>query len=169
MSEESILECSAKKVTKTKVTIINIYRPPSRDVQSFLRILDNILNDKDKILLGDFNINQSRKSTQRNLFLDLLKTYDLYLSITETSRVTSTRKTTIDNIFTNSDSFKSYSWTSALSDHLARGISLMVKESTDDIVKIHRRIFSKISLELIRNELGLIDWEEILLLDDVNM
>lgn len=61
MSEESILECSAKKVTKTKVTIINIYRPPSRDVQSFLRILDNILNaiknNKDKILLsGDYKI-----------------------------------------------------------------------------------------------------------------
>ena len=73
-----------EKVKKNVLIGVN-YRPPNQPVQSFLDILEDILNvvhkeNKDIYLMGDFNINlfDVNSCQSVNDFLDLLITHFLY-------------------------------------------------------------------------------------------
>ncbi|KAK9731466.1 hypothetical protein QE152_g13656 [Popillia japonica] len=48
-------------------------------------------------------MNFLNKTNNRDIFLDLLRSYDLDLSTIEPTRITATNETCIDNIFTNMD------------------------------------------------------------------
>ena len=111
---------------KKNVLIGVIYRPPNQSVQSFLDILEDILNiiykeKKDIYLMGDFNINlfDINSCQSVNDFLDLLMIHFLYPMIHCPTRITDRSCTLIDNIFTNNlDESWSGTILSDISDHL---------------------------------------------------
>ena len=89
-----------------------VYRPPNTDVQTFTEklaeILSNIKNEhKTVYIMGDFNIDLLSVDTHipSSDFLELMYSHGLFPTISKPTRVTTSSKTLIDNIFTNDISY----------------------------------------------------------------
>ena len=105
-----------------------IYRPPGKDVNKFIELLDDklaILVKENNIiyLTGDFNINllNTDKHVPTSDYLEMLYTYNMYPLINKPTRVKQNSASLIDNIFTNislhtSDLFSGILYTD-ISDH----------------------------------------------------
>lgn len=81
-SQELVLECSAIKIKRYKVILVNIYRSPLANVNIFLHILREILEEVSRepytlIICGDFNIDLSKSDADPKRFVNRLKTYNL--------------------------------------------------------------------------------------------
>ena len=67
---------------KTKINIVNLYRPPSQSKSQFLKSFDSFLSillEKEgiTIIVGDFNIDLNKNDSITQSFLNLLNKYDL--------------------------------------------------------------------------------------------
>lgn len=175
-SIELVIECSAVEITLSKTKIINIYRPPAGDFDSFINTLEEILicvtksNDYVTILCGDFNLNLQNKDDNRvKLFLDLLATFDLKPSINEPTRI-STTETTIDNIFINIPKYESGTLKNGLSDHFGLEIHFPVSVSKRNIkYQIEHRSIHNDELPLFKNKIRNINWNHIIVNEDPNL
>ena len=103
----------------------NIYRPPQGNIDSFIEILEeNIENiDLDRIelfLMGDFNIDWSDKNNPNcKKLLELTKSLGLRQLIRDVTRPTQNRNSCIDLIITNSHNIERAGVINiSLSDHL---------------------------------------------------
>ena len=113
---------------KTNIIIGTIYRHPSMSIKSFndeylKPFLHKIsLENKQTILLGDFNINllNSDVSAESSSFLDILGSNQIVPRIFIPTRITKESKTLIDNIFSNvtEHSITSGNIIYSISDHL---------------------------------------------------
>ena len=113
-----------------------IYRHPSMSLKEFnnsylLSLQDKIAREnKNVILLGDFNINLLNYDTchETSAFLDSMCSSSLFPYITQPTRITPTSKILIDNIFFNfhSPDLISGNLTAALSDHLPQFFQFQV-------------------------------------------
>ena len=86
----------------------SIYKHPSMESKKFLKQIKSLLHkisieNKRLILLGDFNINLLNASSDSDVtkFIDILSCYSVLPTINIPTRLTSTSKTLIDNIFCN--------------------------------------------------------------------
>ena len=108
-----------------------IYRHPSMDLEEFnneyltpfLEKLDK--EKKQKYLIGDFNVDLLKidEDSKSSSFFDNITSNLFVPHIIHPTRITSTTKTLIDNIFSNSTNYKdgiSGNLTVSLSDHLAQ-------------------------------------------------
>lgn len=138
--------------------VLSVYRPPCALYDTFEKILEDVLlkisnTNKTVAVCGDFNINLLEKSTIVNRFLILLKSYNLYNTFLEPTRITATSATCIDNVFTNMRP-TSYSIINLLdSDHCGQLVSF-----TKSIVKANRKTVNFVPvtscrLELFKNNL----------------
>ena len=109
-----VIECIFIEISKDALSIDhdliigNIYRPPNTDINNFIEILSNILEEIDSnvklcYLMGDYNINLLNHDShaQTSEFLDSLYSYSYFPLITKPTRVSSSSATLIDNIFCN--------------------------------------------------------------------
>jgi len=105
----------------------SIYRPPNTDPVKFNIDLDNLLVDistinKSCYLCGDFNMNLLNIDSHQctNEFVNIMSAYLFRPLIEVPTRITNTSSSLIDNIFTNSLSYKECSglFTVDISDHL---------------------------------------------------
>ena len=100
LSEEMHIECCAISfnVNDNKYCIINIYRPPNGNINTFIYRLTLILNNcfscfKNVIICGDMNIDHlnlkknPEKEKEKNLFIDLLNSYELSFKNNEPTTV----------------------------------------------------------------------------------
>ena len=130
-SENKMESCFAELPSLAKCDpgyiVGTIYKHPSMDSKEFRKILKKLLHqtsveNKRLILLGDFNINLLNASTDDDVikFIDLLSCYLLLPTINIPTRLTSSTKTLIDNIYCNySDpNFVSGNIITCISDHL---------------------------------------------------
>ncbi|CAH2005860.1 unnamed protein product [Acanthoscelides obtectus] len=148
LSVEGSLECAAVKCSLYGFNFImlSIYRPPSGNKHVFLekmeRILLKIRDDSATIFIaGDFNIDFSQESLNKQLLCSLLNSYDLHQTIFQYTRITSTSGTCIDNIFTNTSTYVSNVINSLISDHTAQKITMKVnRNNLGDVIQ--KRIFS---------------------------
>ena len=124
--ESSFIEISNPK--RSNIIIGCIYRHPNMDLDEFN---DNYLNslldkiskeNKSVFLLGDFNVDLLKydKHAPTNEFLDSLSSHMFLPHIFRPTRISTTSKTLIDNIFSNihTPSSVSDNLTSSISNHL---------------------------------------------------
>ena len=97
------------KIDKSKWIVLNIYRPPASNIQSFINelfdTLDKSFSKYDSIIvMGDINIDTT-EAEQAKLTIRLLKelciSYDLSNLVTESTCITYTHESSIDVILTN--------------------------------------------------------------------
>ena len=97
------------RIDKSKWIVLNVYRPPTSNIQSFIdelsNTLDKSLSKYDSIIvMGDINIDtteaEEAKLTNR-LLKELCITYDLSNLVTESTCITYTHESSIDIILTN--------------------------------------------------------------------
>lgn len=105
--EISALKCNLEECVS--VFVLVVYRSPSGNFNSFILnlnlVMDEIFDIQVPIILsGDFNVDFSKESREKNTLCHLLGTYGLAKLVSEPTRVTATSATVIDNIFTNIDS-----------------------------------------------------------------
>ena len=123
-----------------------IYRHPSMDLSEFNEkylgpLMEKITNENKTIfLLGDFNIDLMKSETEMNTqnFFDMITSNLMVPHIIYSTRISSTSKTLIDNIFSNSLNFSlgtSGNLTLSISDHLAQ--FLIIPENYDCLPKKH--------------------------------
>ena len=97
------------KPREKNILIGCIYRHPSMSIKEFnndflKNLLEKItLENKDIVLLGDYNINLLNydNSPDVAIFLESMCSHSLFPSITQPTRVTSKSRTLIDNVFIN--------------------------------------------------------------------
>ena len=113
---------------KKNVIVGCLYKHPFMSIDKFndeflLPPLEQASKEnKQLILLGDFNINLLKSETENSVsnFLDILGSFSMLPQIIFPTRITNTSKTLIDNIFTDSSNFQisSGNLTYHISDHL---------------------------------------------------
>ena len=122
---------------RKNVIVACIYRHPCMEISEFnslfLRPLLDILSRENKeiVLLGDFNINLLRSdlNSLESEFLDLMGSHHYLPNIVLPTRVTSKTSSLIDNIFTSTHLITNYksvsgNLTIAISDHMAQFLML---------------------------------------------
>ena len=112
---------------KSNLIVGCIYKHPCMSISEFNDVISPVLQqisleNRTIIILGDFNIDLIKCSTDSNTseFLNLVSSYNLLPFITLPTRITDRSQTLIDNIFSNSTSTQiiSGNLTSTVSDHL---------------------------------------------------
>ena len=95
---DGITECNSVSITCRNLTyqITNIYRPPASNLENFnkqlIELLENIKTDK-AILLGDFNIDLLKHTTQSALLNNTMSEHGFQQIITLPTRTTKTSST----------------------------------------------------------------------------
>ena len=150
-----------------------IYRPPSSDINTFNDVLSRMIEsdcfkqNKDIIILGDFNINILLHKVHQpaSEFLNNMLSFGLLPCITKPSRVTVTSESLIDNIFTNLDpsACKSALVYQDISDHYPIIMQISkpntMNKSKNKAKSNNRRIFSPDAIEKFKNYLLSVNWE----------
>ena len=108
-----------------------MYRAPVGDTTIFLDSLYELLLElnqlryKNFIICVDFNINFSENCNITSDLESVLNIYDLKITITEPTRITSTSSKTIDNILTNINTrYNSQVIDLGLSDHKGQNLKI---------------------------------------------
>lgn len=147
-----------------QVTLCSVYRSPSGDFEAFMDGLDlmlqHIYDPKNRhILCGDININLLESSKQKQTLLNFLLEYNLKPTISDATRITSTTKTCIDNIFTDFTVLKSKVIDTIISDHTYQLIYFNINSFKDDIpVPRFGRNFKVSRIQDFKDAVALIDW-----------
>ena len=137
-----------QKPNKT-ILLCNTYRPPQGNIERFLEIIEENLNDIDLtkvelILMGDLNIDVlDKKNPATKKLLDIIKQYGLKQLIKEPTRYAEAKHSCIDLFITNSDIISRSGVTNVhLSDHqmilLTRKKMKMKRKSCDFIGRSYR-------------------------------
>ena len=128
----------SNKLESTFVEIINkgkkniiigcVYKHPSMDIDEFNSLFEDVMDrisyeNKEFYLLGDFNLDLLKIDDESKIddFYNIISSNFLVPHITIPTRITSTSKTLIDNIFSNNFEFlnaKSGNITVSISDHM---------------------------------------------------
>lgn len=116
-----ILAVECRLGTK-KIQVCVVYKPPSAPIPLFLQSLESLLaslDDKDVVVMGDFNINllEFNENTHTTEFITLMSSNSLIPSCTIPTRVASTSATLIDNIFLTTPATSSQVVLTDFSDH----------------------------------------------------
>ena len=163
------------QTSKTKNTLLNItYRPPSGDVQSFIKYLEKFFEityrEKKNIhFIGDFNLDSLKYNENhsiKNVF-DLFIRNSVIPLITKPTRVTRTSETIIDHIFTNdyaSQNIISGIITTDVSDHFPIFfVNKEIKfEKLSGKIEIMKRNLSKSNVKNFMQSLKSNDWGPVL-------
>ena len=169
--ESVFIEICNKK--KKNIIIGCIYRHPTMDLGEFNEDFFNPLIDKlssqhkSIYLMGDFNIDLMKIDNDPSSadFFDSLTSNLFVPHIIHPTRITTTTKTLIDNIFSNSSNFSegiSGNLTLSISDHLAQ--YLLIPEESDKTPK-NKIIFKRDTKNFDRENFILdvlsIDWDKV--------
>lgn len=176
-SLESEIECSAVEIMSLYMKVINIYRPPSGNFDSFIHVLEDILISATKlntytiVLCGDFNLDlQNKNDNKVKLFLDMLATFDLRPSIQAPTRISATSSTTIDNIFINTLDYESRVIKNGLSDHFGIGIRIPTDYKQKNVNnKLECRIICDEKLQQFKVMISELNWNQIIIEENPNL
>ena len=159
---------------KKNIIVGCIYRHPSMEISEFNEdYLDPLMEEltaknKTVFLMGDFNIDLMKldNDNQTLNFFDTMTSKLFIPHIIHPTRITSTTKTLIDNIFSNSSNFLngiSGNLTLSISDHLAQ--FLIIPEDNDKVPKqaiIYKRDLKNFDRENFILDLLSVDWDKVI-------
>lgn len=174
ISETFHFEYCAVKLLRENITVISIYRSPSGNIEIFFEKLELLLNYHKNctnlVICGDFNIDVTKNDTKKKKFINLLKSYNLFITITSSTRVTSESETCIDNFCTNLNfcDIKTVNVPVDFSDHnlIHIHIKMLQKQSFKKNYFEYRRSFTRINIENFVYKLSLIDWQHVYVQSD---
>ncbi|XP_039299029.1 uncharacterized protein LOC120354929 [Nilaparvata lugens] len=134
--EEKVLEVCllSIKLQNEEIYLLSLYRSPSCEVKPFIENLDKILSklpiNRNKIILGDFNINTAEVTNESSSLRDMLLSHNLSLCIHSFTRETIHSETIIDNIATdlNEDFYRAEVVKTYISDHHSQIIEIFREE-----------------------------------------
>jgi hypothetical protein len=140
-----ILAVECRLGTK-KIQVCVVYKPPSAPIPLFLQSLESLLaslDDKDVVVMGDFNINllEFNENTHTTEFITLMSSNSLIPSCTIPTRVASTSATLIDNIFLTTPATSSWSPVfdaaeiNSATDYFLEGFNAALDESCPRVKK----------------------------------
>ena len=163
--------------TKEKNVIVGVfYRPPDSNLNEFLSDLDHVLEKITKenklvFLIGDWNLNLINHHCHKvtSDFLDLLYSRMFFPLITRPTGITANKALLIDSIFTKDPLCPSLNglFLNDISDHLPIFALVLNNHSTGDRNKyVIFREKNAHSLNAFKEDLGKINWAELLGLDD---
>lgn len=156
LSVERVAEIAC--IELERFVVLSVYRPPCASYDIFEKILEDVLfkisnTNKTIAVCGDFNINLLEKAHVVNRFITLFKSYNLYNTFLEPTRITATSATCIDNIFTNIKPF-SYSVINVLdSDHCGQLVTLPKESVKSQRKTVNFVPVNKYRLEVFNNNL----------------
>ena len=162
---------------KSNVIIGIVYKPPCVSGNNFTDHIDEIFSrlnaeNKNCYIMGDYNINLLQCDTDITVqhFMNILDSQSFYPTINKPTRITTDSATLIDNILTNDYlNHTAGVLVADISDHLP--VFLIIdnfRESVQANIKPKRRVFDKSSIENFIHDLNEIDWDCIMLLNDVH-
>ena len=166
------------KKNKKNIIIGCVYRHPSMDLNEFNDefrnpLLEKITNDNKKLfLVGDFNIDLLKVDLDppTTNFFDIITSNLLVPHKIHPTRITSSTRTLINNIYSNSfEDGISGNFTIAISDHLAQ--FLLIRKETFKIPvsgNIYMRNLTNFDRENFVLDLLGIDWNEVISLENNN-
>lgn len=167
MSVEKDIEIAAIKMIKLNIIVVSLYRSPEGNMDIFAEILSDALNliiqyNTKIFIVGDFNINFLNETSVRARLFDLLFSYNLNITSTEPTRITSTSETCIDNIFTNTD--ENDYCTRTLNLHIADHCAQILEYRIEDVAPIKKenknvRVFDYYSIQEFINKITTYQWE----------
>ena len=149
-----------------KLLVGSIYRPPSSDISAFLSNLEenHFTNAHEEIiLLGDFNIDVSKKSqpATKNLMI-ISKALNLKQIITGSTRITQSSRTLIDLFFTSRpELYSSEVIPIGFSDHCAISATRKLHRTKLPPKVIEARNYKNYDPILFKNDLKYVPWEVI--------
>ena len=158
------------------ILLFVIYRPPNSNPTLFLEYLNNLLGklhpNKITYIVGDFNIDLL-KNDCHNIstdFTNILYSHSFFLLIHLPTRVTKSSATLIDNIFCNHlTPHDSGVIVSDFSDHYPIFTTFKnIKTYSSDIIDNQKHNFSPNNIKNLQTFLESFNWEEILLISNVN-
>ena len=172
--ETIFIEINGKSINSPKNHIVGvIYRPPNRNIESFLIHIKDIMNSlkhskQQCHFLGDYNINllSAERHTPTSSFIEHMYSNSFIPLINKPTRVTDRSATLIDNIFTNSicdTNILQGLLVTDLSDHFpVFAIFTEIahcKSNTDEY--IFKRIFSPEKISSFCSALGTTNWNDL--------
>lgn len=121
-----LLSIILKPQNQKSIIVIAYYRPPSGQVSLFFDHLVNVLNDNceghsnlENLLTGDTNVDTCQDTSQKALFDDFIKMYDLEQVIQVPTRISRNKSSVLDHILVRGNHFNHYGLVDMnLSDHL---------------------------------------------------
>lgn len=156
-------EFCAIEILNINCVLINVYRSPTGDINTFLDLLEQLLihcstKFSKIILVGDFNVNFRGASPALSELVCLTSSFGLEVTISEYTRITSHTMTCIDNILTNlaDDYYETGVIDPCLSDHLGQFINIKVHKN--DSSHIWRRNIGSKGIDKLKVSLNNIDW-----------
>lgn len=167
VSIEMDLEMCAVKLVNYNVCIFCLYSSPDRDFKRFCEgltyFIDQLPVNNRIICVGDFNVDFAVDSTNSKYVKNLLNGVGLTDCVSDYTRVTTTTKSRVDNIFTNIDScnFEARVIEPGFSDH--RGLLFWCKLSNKINDENGRafRIVSDHAAQNYRLSVLDVDWSEL--------
>ena len=158
---------------KKNMIIGCLYRHPSMNPTEFnedylTKLSEKLIKEnKDILLMGDFNFDllKSESNKDTSLFLDLIYNTNLFPTITSPTRLTSRSNTLIDNIFSNilADDSISGNTDFAISDHLGQFLMLPFTFKADCKPKnIYQRNLKFFVEENFLNDMKKVKWDQII-------
>ena len=149
-----------------------IYRHPcmqhSKFNDKYLKSLSekSISENKEAILLGDFNIDLLKYDSNKNVsdFLDIIYSTNLVPNITSPTRLTSRSQTLIDNIFTSiiNDDCIAGNLISPISDHHTQFLIILIYTITRNSKKdLCKRNFKHFSSKKFITDLEKVNWDNV--------
>ena len=177
---------NCKGFNRTKL-IVNVYRSPSRNVEKFTNILDNVIRSLDRhsrkhtIFTGDFNVDlikYDRDLPGQNL-IAVFEKYGFVQLVSRPTRVTDHSATLIDHVYTNdvTNTVSCHVITLDISDHLATLTTLSLGENIERRGKVkasreqssQARKFNEASNSDFKNLIEGETWSEVLIQESAEL
>ena len=131
---------NCKSSNKTKL-LVNVYRSPSRNVEKFTELLDNVLRSLDRhsrkhiVFTGDFNVDlvKYEHDTAGQNIIAAFEKYGFVQLVSRPTRVTDHSATLIDHVYTNDilNTTSCHVLTVNISDHLATLTTLRLNNQSN--------------------------------------
>ena len=177
-NEDIEIQClTLRPPSQKKFLLLNVYRPPSGNFQTFsdslTEVMDQIVlnNNLEIFIMGDFNIDLSDPENQNAIALiEGLQNFGLFQKInTPTRHAKNSTSSLIDHIYTNSKTItESGNITLNISDHDL--VYIVRKKARPANVKLafKGRSYRNYDQELFQENLANLDWENLYECNDVD-
>ena len=178
------IEINTTRVSIDSITyvICAIYRPNSKHegIEAFTDNLfallhkDNVMKNN-IVIIGDININllEHMTHTATNNYLAALQTINFLPHISKPTRFPDTlnlsEPSLLDHIYTNfNNNFTSGIMHYQISDHLPIFLNISIPPKSRNFHKIEFRLLNERNKQNFSNKISLIDWNDVLTINDVN-
>ena len=172
---EKTCEVCAVRLIDSDIVLVSLYRSPHGEVEEFFEKFELLLQDISrfncKIIIGtDLNIDLTKHSNEAKLFLNILRSFNLFVTSFLPTRAGACLDYFLTNCLTENYAVQPIDF--CISDHLTLIMSIShLCAAAHDVSRdpIFVRRFGDLNLQILINYLQSVDWNQILTAaDDVN-